>query len=429
MTRPMTVDHPMNRPTDRRLAAAALIVVVTAVCSAAQAAAPQPAKRIVEAGPIWDQADANLKCPAVCAAPARWTGQWWTTIQGRMSVCECEWPAPPPPQPPPAPPAQAPAAFATIYEHPGFVGRSAVLGVGRFDHRQLRLANDSLSSLRVPPGLQVTLHEHKGFQGRTKVFTADAPTVGADFNDQTSAIVVEALAKPALAPPPPPAPPPPAPLPQPQPAAVVTLFEHFQFTGQSAVLGVGSYDVHQMRLPNDSLSSLRVPPGLRVTLYEHGGFGGRALVVTTDTGDIGKAFNDLTSSVVVALVDAPQPQVQPRLPPPPPPPVQAPPPAEPVPQAPQAMSDQLFSKLIKHMKDASFPKEQLATLGDELAVGSKLNTVQVIRVMEVLTFPDYQVKGVLLMWPSVVDPQNLPDVLAAFTFASHRDQVRKGLKR
>jgi predicted amidohydrolase len=44
-----------------------------------------------EAGPIWNNAvDAPQKCPNTCAAyNAEWDGQWWTTVWGKMSVCEC----------------------------------------------------------------------------------------------------------------------------------------------------------------------------------------------------------------------------------------------------------------------------------------------------------------------------------------------------
>jgi serine/threonine-protein kinase len=52
-------------------------------------AAPPPT-RSVEAGPIWSQDDAKKKCPAVCAkANGGWTGHWWTTVEGKMSVCQC----------------------------------------------------------------------------------------------------------------------------------------------------------------------------------------------------------------------------------------------------------------------------------------------------------------------------------------------------
>lgn len=53
--------------------------------------APRPVSntRNVNAGPIWNQQDAQRKCPAVAASQGgEWTGQWRTTVQGKMSVCE-----------------------------------------------------------------------------------------------------------------------------------------------------------------------------------------------------------------------------------------------------------------------------------------------------------------------------------------------------
>ena len=40
----------------------------------------------VNAGPIWNNDDANNKCPHVCSG-LQWNGQWSTTQQGVMSVC------------------------------------------------------------------------------------------------------------------------------------------------------------------------------------------------------------------------------------------------------------------------------------------------------------------------------------------------------
>lgn len=49
-------------------------------------------KKAMNAGPIWNQADAGKKCPVVAAThQAKWTGQWWTTVQGKMSVCELDY--------------------------------------------------------------------------------------------------------------------------------------------------------------------------------------------------------------------------------------------------------------------------------------------------------------------------------------------------
>lgn len=45
--------------------------------------------RPVEVGPIWNQRDAEAKCPAKARElRGEWTGGWWTTQPGRMSVCE-----------------------------------------------------------------------------------------------------------------------------------------------------------------------------------------------------------------------------------------------------------------------------------------------------------------------------------------------------
>lgn len=51
----------------------------------------------VEAGPIWDQAHAQRRCPEVCRT-RRWTGQWRTTRPGQMSVCQCKGGRPTPPR-------------------------------------------------------------------------------------------------------------------------------------------------------------------------------------------------------------------------------------------------------------------------------------------------------------------------------------------
>jgi len=50
---------------------------------------PPPRTRPVNAGPIWNQADAAVKCPVVGhAVGGRWTGGWWTVRMNEMSVCE-----------------------------------------------------------------------------------------------------------------------------------------------------------------------------------------------------------------------------------------------------------------------------------------------------------------------------------------------------
>jgi hypothetical protein len=50
----------------------------------------------VEAGPIWSQSDAEKKCPQIAKTNGGvWTGEWKTTVPGRMSVCELRLPSRP----------------------------------------------------------------------------------------------------------------------------------------------------------------------------------------------------------------------------------------------------------------------------------------------------------------------------------------------
>ena len=50
-----------------------------------------PQVSAIEAGPLWNQQDAQTKCPRVCDIRSGiWTSAWWTTESGKMSVCECK---------------------------------------------------------------------------------------------------------------------------------------------------------------------------------------------------------------------------------------------------------------------------------------------------------------------------------------------------
>jgi hypothetical protein len=91
---------------------------------------------------------------------------------------------------------QAPSADqATVYEHGNYEGRSQSFGVGTtYDIGALNVVgNDAISSFRVPKGLRVVACEHMGGHGRCRIFEADTPWVGDQFNDLVSWLKVEAV--------------------------------------------------------------------------------------------------------------------------------------------------------------------------------------------------------------------------------------------
>jgi hypothetical protein len=64
-------------------------LLALALPSAASANAGDVGKATVNAGPIWNQADAARKCPAVASGyGGTWDGQWRTTEPKTTSVCE-----------------------------------------------------------------------------------------------------------------------------------------------------------------------------------------------------------------------------------------------------------------------------------------------------------------------------------------------------
>ena len=114
---------------------------------------------------------------------------------------------------------------------------------------------------------------------------------------------------------------------------------------------------------------------------------------------------------------------QPPLPPRAPAPNYAPP----APPPPMAYNEEQFRGFMHRLREANFTDAQLATVRDETNAGARWNTQQVIAVMKVLNFSDPQVQSAVIMWPSVVDPQNFPAVAASLTFEGDRQKLRRAL--
>jgi hypothetical protein len=85
---------------------------------------------------------------------------------------------------------------------------------------------------------------------------------------------------------------------------IATLYQHCNYDGYAVGLDEGSYTLSQLQAlgaVNDDLSSIKVQPGYRVTLYQDNNFQGASLVKTADDSCfVNDGFNDIVSSVVVS---------------------------------------------------------------------------------------------------------------------------------
>ena len=99
----------------------------------------------------------------------------------------------------------------------------------------------------------------------------------------------------------------PAPYSTQQNDAFVTVYKDCGFRGKSRALAVGDYrNVRDLNLGNDSISSVRVPNGVQITLYEHERFKGEAVYLDRDISCLDKRWNDEASSLKVAYTNQPQ---------------------------------------------------------------------------------------------------------------------------
>jgi hypothetical protein len=82
--------------------------------------------------------------------------------------------------------------------------------------------------------------------------------------------------------------------------STVTLYKHCGYGGRSVSRASGSYDMANIGMRNDDVSSVRVPKGMEIEIFEHGGFKGKSKKFTSDDDCfVNDGFNDILSSYVI----------------------------------------------------------------------------------------------------------------------------------
>lgn len=172
----------------------------------------------------------------------------------------------------------------TIYPHSDFQGTPQALPKGRYNDAlgQLSIGNNTLSSLKVPQGLVARLYEHSHFQGHFIDIAKDTPAINLFWNDRISSIIVYSANE------------------QPPAIAEVIIFEHSDYNGKAQILKPGKYNLPLIELGDNAVSSVQVPYGMLLTLYEHPNFQGPSVEIRNDTPAISLDWNDRASSLIVA---------------------------------------------------------------------------------------------------------------------------------
>jgi hypothetical protein len=142
--------------------------------------------------------------------------------------------------------------------------------------------DNKVSSLIIPSGYEVTLYEDYNQAGRSIKLGAGRHNISR-FKDRISSVVIRQVGTEN-----------PTPIPG---RREVQLFEDLDYRGDRLVVDrTGYYAVP--RYFDNRLSSIVVPKGYEVTLYEHYDRGGRSIVLRAGRHNL-SGFNDIASSLVV----------------------------------------------------------------------------------------------------------------------------------
>lgn len=169
------------------------------------------------------------------------------------------------------------SAQCTLYEHRRYDGEAYLLESGEGVSSLPGRWNDAVSSVRVSAGCELTVHQHRKFAGDRRVFTGDTSDIGGLWNDQISSASCSCLGSAHRA---------------------CEMYQHLDFEGRTFV---AEADVPYPSLGegwNDVVSSVRVPRGCRLAIYQDYDFRGAARTISPGSyRSVGDSWNDEISSV------------------------------------------------------------------------------------------------------------------------------------
>lgn len=179
----------------------------------------------------------------------------------------------------------APRAMIKVYKDNNFRGRSEILSQSDADLSDNIIGNDAISSLKIPANMEVILYAHANFRGRSVTLNEDMNSLKSlDFNDKVSSIKIKRRH---------------VYVPIDQKQEGILLFEHRYYQGKNKVIFDDCSNLALLNFGNKTLSSIQIPAGYEVILYEGPNFTGRSEMINCDDGDLGnnQIGNDRVSSI------------------------------------------------------------------------------------------------------------------------------------
>jgi hypothetical protein len=178
--------------------------------------------------------------------------------------------------------------FATFYTECDFRGNALRLMPGTYSATKLGLMKNSIASIQVPLSLRVKAYTSENMFGSSSLLTDDVNCLDQNLRNRIASLVVEYRNGVGNT--------------QQGGNENVIIYADANYQGQSATLLPGNYSTMAAagNFPNDAVSSLYIPQGYRVVLYEQENFGGKSTTITASRSSFFLSnWNDKTSSIAV----------------------------------------------------------------------------------------------------------------------------------
>jgi hypothetical protein len=157
------------------------------------------------------------------------------------------------------------------------------------------IRNDGLSSIRIPSGYSVTIYKDENFRGGSQTYYGNVYCLDGAWNDQASSVVISgpgnnynnytppvnnnnnytsARDK-------------------------IQVYDQCDYGGASFAFSPGRYNDRGLGIGNDRISSIRIPNGFKVTVYQAKDFQGYSRTFYGDEYCLDGQWNDQISSMIV----------------------------------------------------------------------------------------------------------------------------------
>lgn len=181
--------------------------------------------------------------------------------------------------------------YAVFYTECNYRGNALSLLPGRYTGDELGMFRKNISGLQLASGLKVTVYENENLTGASTLLNSSAECISFSWRNRIGSVLVEAQWGNSYG--------------QSNSNPLVTdvvIYTDAGYKGQAVTLLPGTYASMQVLngFPDKALSSIQIPPGYRVILYDQENLRGKSYTLTSSRSSFSLTnWNDRTSSIAV----------------------------------------------------------------------------------------------------------------------------------